>query len=106
MGVTRGVVSLGIIDILPFWLPRKHAALIHGTLWHDNKGPVPFGVEPFASEARHASTAFSQRFRCAFTVPTASSKASLSFTTPGHRAYQEKPQFVVNLASPSSTAKA
>ena len=30
-GVTRGVASLGIIDFLPSWLPRKHVVLIHGT---------------------------------------------------------------------------
>ena len=45
IGVTRGVVSLGIIPDLPFWLDWKHAALIYPS-FASSKGPIPFRSEP------------------------------------------------------------
>ena len=91
IGVTRGVVSLGIIDILPFWLPRKHVALIHGTLWHYNNGPVPFGVEPFASDLAMLPLLFHNVSVVRSQFPQRLLKYRLTLTHPGHRAYQENP---------------
>jgi len=51
-----------------FWGISKTLRFCASLFSGQNKGPIPFGVEPSASDSRHASTALSQRFRCAFTI--------------------------------------
>jgi hypothetical protein len=66
-----GLVLQSRSDLTPF----RKAFPPGSSVSRQNKGPVPFETEPFASESRQASTALSQRFRCGLTVSIASSKA-------------------------------
>jgi len=77
-----GLVAMGVA--ISTWLSRSDPS--------QNKGPLPFGIEPSASDSRHASTALSQRFRYAFTVVAwRVFQSTFTLRQPSKRVYEGRP---------------